>query len=320
MARIGLGVLAAVLVCLPAGVSDPYVLHLAIYTGINVMLASGLNLLVGYMGLLSLGHCAFWGLGAYGSALLVTRLGVSFWLGLPAAGILAAVVSGLLGALILRVRGHRFVILTLAFGQIVRLIHYNWIDLTNGQNGISGVPAPALVVPGLGEVSLAPKERFYYLVLALTALTVFVCARVADSHVGRALVAIRENESLAAAVGINAFAYSLIAFGVGAFFAGLAGSLYAHYSRYVSPDMFEFIHVVEVLIMVLMGGRGSLAGPVVGAVIFTVLPEGLRFVGLSPAAQWVALGLILLLGVLYMPEGLVPRIARRLRRRQLGTP
>lgn len=318
MARaVGSGVGAVLLLLVPIVVSDPYVLHIVIYAGINVMLVSGLNLLVGYMGLLSLGHGAFWGLGAYASALLAVRLGVSFWLGLVAGGLLAALMSGLLGYLILRVRGHRFVIITLAFLEIVRLVHYNWVSLTNGQNGLSGVPAPVLVVPGLLEVSFFPKAHFYYLVLAFAALTVYVCYRLVNSHVGRALVTIRENENLAESIGVNTFRYSMIAFAVGAFFAGLAGSLYAHYSRYVSPDMFEFIHIVEMLIMVLMGGRGTIAGPVVGAVIFTALPESLRFVGLSPAAQWITLGLILVLGILYIPEGIVPRAARlagRLRR------
>ncbi len=313
---VGGGLVAVLLLILPGLVSDPYVLHIAIYVGINVMLVSGLNLLVGYMGLLSLGHGAFWGLGAYTSALLAVRLGVSFWLGLPAAGLLAALMSGLLGYLILRVRGHRFVIITLAFQEIVRLVHYNWVGLTNGQNGLSGVPAPVLTVPGLLDVSFFPKEHFYYLVLALAALTVYACYRLINSHVGRALVAIRENENLAESVGVNTFAYSMLAFAVGAFFAGLAGSLYAHYSRYVSPDMFEFIHIVEMLIMVLMGGRGTIAGPVVGAVIFTALPESLRFVGLSPAAQWLTLGLILVLGILYIPEGIVPRVARLFARRR----
>lgn len=317
MLRLGSGVVAVLLLLLlPVVVSDPYVLHLAIYIGINVMLASGLNLLVGYMGLLSLGHGAFWGLGAYTSALLTVRTGVSFWLGLPAGGLLAAGASCLLGCLVLRVRGHRFVIITLAFQEIVRLVHYNWVSLTNGQNGLSGVPAPALTVPGIFTVSFFSKENFYYLVLALAAGTVYVCYRLVNSHVGRALVAVRESEPLAESLGIDTFRYSMVAFAVGAFFAGLAGSLYAHYSRYVSPDMFEFIHIVEMLIMILMGGRGTIAGPVVGAVIFTALPESLRFVGLSPAAQWIALGLVLVLGILYLPEGIVPRVEQLVARRR----
>lgn len=321
MIRIASGAIVAVaLLALPVVVPDPYALHLAIYVGINVMLVAGLNLLVGYMGLLSLGHGAFWGLGAYTSALLALRAGVSFWLGLPAAGVLAAGASVLLGSLVLRVRGHRFVIITLAFQEIVRLVHYNWVGLTNGQNGLSGVPAPTLAVPGVVTVSFLPKQHFYYLVLILAAATVLVCARLVDSHVGRALVAIRESEDLAEAVGIDTFRYSMLAFGVGAFFAGLAGSLYAHYTHYVSPDMFEFIHIVEMLIMILMGGRGTTAGPVVGAVVFTALPESLRFVGLSPTAQWIVLGLVLVLGILYLPEGIVPRLERLHSRQRRARP
>ncbi len=314
------GLVAAVVLSIPLLFPDPYVLHIAIYIGINVMLVSGLNLLVGYMGLLSLGHGAFWGLGAYASGLLAVRLGVSFWVGLPAGGLLAALLSVCLGYLILRVRGHRFVIITLAFQEIVRLVHYNWVSLTNGQNGLSGIPSPVLKIPGVFEINFFRKENFYYLVLTSAALTVLVCSRLVRSRVGRALVAIRENESLAESVGVDTFRYSMIAFGVGAFFAGMAGSLYAHYSRYVSPDMFEFIHIVEMLTMILMGGRGTILGPVVGAAIFTALPESLRFVNLSPAAQWITLGLILVLGILYIPEGLVPRAARLLGRRREARP
>ncbi len=312
------GAVAVLLLAVPTLFRDPYVLHIAIYAGLNVMLVSGLNLLVGYMGLLSLGHGAFWGLGAYASALLAVKLGISFWIGLPAGALLAALMSFLLGNLILRVRGHRFVILTIAFQEITRLVHYNWVELTNGQNGLSGVPSPVIVIPGLLEINFFAKENFYYLVLVFAALTVYVCFRLVNSHVGRALVAIRENENLAESVGVNTFRYSMIAFGVGAFFAGLAGSLYAHYSRYVSPDVFDFIHIVEMLIMILMGGRGTIAGPVAGAIIFTALPESLRFVGLSPAAQWFTLGLILVVGILYIPEGIVPRVARLLGGRRGG--
>ena len=317
---IAFGAVAALLLAVPILFRDPYVLHIAIYAGINVMLVSGLNLLVGYMGLLSLGHGAFWGLGAYASALLAVKLGISFWVGLPAGALLAALMSLLLGNLILRVRGHRFVIITIAFQEITRLVHYNWVELTNGQNGLSGVPSPVVAIPGLLEINFFAKENFYYLVLAFAALTVYVCYRLVGSHVGRALVAIRENENLAESVGVNTFRYSMIAFGAGAFFAGLAGSLYAHYSRYVSPDVFDFIHIVEMLIMILMGGRGTIAGPVVGAIIFTALPESLRFVGLSPAAQWFTLGLILVVGILYVPEGIVPRAARLLARRRGARP
>ena len=317
---IGSGAIAALLLAVPILFRDPYVLHIVIYIGINVMLVSGLNLLVGYMGLLSLGHGAFWGLGAYTSALLAVKSGVSFWLGLPAGALLAALMSFLLGNLILRVRGHRFVIITIAFQEITRLVHYNWVDLTNGQNGLSGVPSPVIAIPGLPEINFFAKENFYYLILVFAALTVYVCYRLVNSHVGRALVSIRENENLAESVGVNAFRYSMIAFGVGAFFAGLAGSLYAHYSRYISPDVFDFIHIVEMLIMILMGGRGTIAGPVVGAIIFTALPESLRFVGLSPAAQWITLGLILVIGILYIPEGIVPRVSWLLAGRRRARP
>jgi branched-chain amino acid transport system permease protein len=311
---------------------DEYILHLIIMAGFFVMLTEGLNLLTGYMGLLSLGHLAFWGLGGYCSALLALKLGWSFWGGLLGGGLLAALSAWLLGLLILKVRGHRFVIITIAFQLLVQLVAYNWISLTDGQNGLSGVPSPEIVIPGIGTIDFFSKTNFYFLILFFCVITVYVCWRLVNSRVGRALVAIRENENLAESVGISAFRYSMIAFVVGAFFAGLSGSLYAHYIRYISPDMFEFIHVVELLAMVLLGGRATILGPIVGAVIFSSLPEVLRTVP-NPfwGASWVpghlvkskmlpaeiqlmVFGLILLLGVLYMPEGIVPWVGRRLRR------
>ena len=324
----------ALLLAIPWIVPDDYILHLIIYAGFFVMLASGLNLLVGYMGLLSLGHGAFWGLGGYCSALLALKLDWPFWLGLPAGGVLAVVFAFLLGHLILKVRGHRFVIITLAFQIIIQLVHYNWIELTDGQNGLAGIPSPTLTLPGVGTIDFFFKTNFYYLILAFCAMTVYVCYRVTNSRVGRALGAIRENEPLAESIGVSAFRYSMIAFVLGAFFAGLAGSLYAHYTRYISPDVFDFLHIVEMLMMVLLGGRGTILGPVVGALIFTGLPEALRFVpnpfwGLSWAPQHLVqtkalpaelqlmvFGLILILGILYMPEGIVPWVSRRFGRKR----
>ena len=320
------------LLAVPWIAPDEYVLHLVIYSGFFVMLTSGLNLLTGYMGLLSLGHLAFWGLGGYCSALLTLTLGWSFWLGLIAGGLLAAVSAYLLGILILKVRGHRFVIITIAFQLLVQLVCYNWVDLTDGQNGLSGVPSPTIAIPGIGTIDFFSKTNFYFLLLFFCAVTVYVCYRMANSRVGRALVAIRENENLAESVGVSAFRYSMIAFVGGAFFAGLSGSLYAHYIRYISPDMFEFIHIVELLTMVLLGGRATILGPIVGAIIFSTLPEALRFLPnpfwgaswapehlvmskmLPAELQLMVFGLILLLGVLYIPEGIVPWVSRKWRK------
>ncbi len=327
----------AILLAVPWLVPDEYVLHLVIYAGFFVMLTAGLNLLTGYMGLLSLGHLAFWGLGGYTSALLALKLNLSFWVGLLGSGIMAALSAWLLGMLILKVRGHRFVIITIAFQLLVQLVAYNWVGLTYGQNGLSGIPLPTLGIPGIGAIDFSSKTNFYYLILAFCGVTVYVCYRMANSRVGRALVAIRENENLSESVGISAFRYSMIAFVAGAFFAGLSGSLYAHYFRYISPDVFEFIHVVELLTMILLGGRATTLGPILGAVIFSSLPELLRFLpnpfwgrswapghlvqskALPAELQLMVFGLILLLGVLYIPEGLVPWFSRQWRRIRGGS-
>jgi len=278
-----------------------YHLHLLIMAGIFSILAVSLGLVIGYAGLLSLGHTAFFGIGAYTSALLFLHFGVSMWWGMVAAAVLAAIVAGLLGAVILRVRGNRFVIVTIAFAEIMRLVAHNWVDVTRGQMGLAGIQPPRLEL--LGHVlDFNTKPTFYYLVVVIAAVSIFAISRIAKSPLGWGFLALRENESLGESIGVSAYRHALLVFVIGAFFAGLAGSLYAHYISFIGPDLFYFSYTTIMLVMVVMGGLGTIAGPFVGALVFTLLPEYLR---VASEYRLVFFGAILVVGILLVPGGLV---------------
>jgi branched-chain amino acid transport system permease protein len=295
---------ALALLTAPAWLASPYHLHVLIMAGIFAILASSLNLLLGYTGQLSLGHAAFFGIGAYASALLTLKSGWSFWLALPCAGIAAGLAGWAIGRLALKLRGAYFVLVTISFAGVVSLVSINWMDLTNGPLGLPGVPAPEL-----GPWSFRTKRAFYYLVLAAAGLAYLVCRRLVRSRIGRAFVALRENEALAESVGIDGTRYLVLAAVVSAALAGVAGSLYAHYTRFVSPEVFLFSYTVTMVIMVVAGGQGTLMGPIVGALLFTALPEALRE-ALSWQWQMLAYGVVLIVLVFFLPRGILPTFAR----------
>jgi branched-chain amino acid transport system permease protein len=305
MTRAGGWLVAAAVLTLPLWLSSAYHLHVAIMAGIFGVLALSLNLLLGFTGQLSLGHAAFFGIGAYTSALLTLKAEWSFWPALVAAIALAGAAGWLIGRLALKLRGAYFVLVTISFAGVISLVSVNWIELTNGPLGLPGVPAPELF-----GWSLRSKTAYYYLVLAAVALSHLVCARLVRSRIGRAFVALRENEPLAESIGVDVTHYLVLAAVVSAAMAGLGGSLYAHYTRFVSPEVFLFTYTVTMVIMVVAGGKGTLAGPLVGAVLFTVLPEALR-----AAASWqwqmLAYGVLLVLLVFFLPRGIVPALHAR---------
>ena len=302
MRRVGGGLLALSALTLPLWLPSAYHLHVAIMAGIFGVLALSLNLLLGYTGQLSLGHAAFFGIGAYTSALLTVTLEWSFWPALAAAIALAGAAGWFIGRLSLKLRGAYFVLVTISFAGVISLVSVNWIELTNGPLGLPGVPAPEL-----GPWSLRTKTAYYYLVLAAVALSYVVSRRLVGSRIGRAFVALRENEALAESIGVDVTHYLVLAAVVSAAMAGLGGSLYAHYTRFVSPEVFLFSYTVTMVIMVVAGGKGTLAGPLVGAGLFTVLPEALRA---ATSWQWqmLAYGVLLVLLVVFMPRGIVPHI------------
>jgi branched-chain amino acid transport system permease protein len=300
------GALGAVaLLTLPLWLANPYHQHVVIMAGIFAILALSLNLLLGYTGQLSLGHAGFFGIGAYTSALLALSWSWPFWLALPSAGLTAGLAGYGIGRLALKVRGAYFVLVTISFAGVISLISINWMELTNGPLGLPGVPAP-----DLWGFSFRTKAAYYYLVLGASALAYLVCHRVVHSRLGRAFVALRENEPLAESVGVDPTRTLVAAAVISAAMAGVAGSLYAHYTRFVSPEVFLFSYTVTMVIMVVAGGKGTLLGPVVGAVLFTALPEALRE---AMAWQWqmLAYGILLVLLVFFLPRGIVPTLAAR---------
>jgi branched-chain amino acid transport system permease protein len=279
----------AAMAALPVVAPDPYMLAVLTLAGIFIIGAISLNLLLGYTGQLSLGHGAFFGLGAYASALasLGFDIGLGFglrvtvqpqpvWVGFLAAILVAGGFGWLLGRLAFRVRGAYFVIITICFAQVLRMIALNWIELTQGPMALIGIPPVSLWLPGLGTVALVTKAQSYWLVLAVAVLAFLLVRQVVQSRIGRALVALRSNESLARSVGIRVTHYLVVAAVISAGIAGAAGSLFAHYVRIVDPDVFLFVYTVTMVIMVVTGGKGTLWGPVVGGLIFGLIPDLLR--------------------------------------------
>jgi branched-chain amino acid transport system permease protein len=311
------------LIALPLVFSGDYHQRLFIVCALNVMLALGLNLVMGYTGQLSLGHIAFYGVGAYTCALLVMKAQWPFWIALVAGAVAALALGAVLGLFALRLRGHYLAIATLGFGVVVYQLLINWIDLTRGPLGLTGIPYPDPIDLGFVKLDFGDRRTYYYLVLAFVVPTYFVIHRVANSRVGDALLAIREDEISAQTLGVDPLTNKVLAFTIGAAFAGLAGGLYAHYLGILAPESFFYPESFNVLAMVVIGGLGSLPGSAVGAVVFTLAPEYLRFVpkigGFDLAVYRMPIfGLAVLAVMLFFPEGLAGlgrRLARALRRR-----
>lgn len=297
--------LVAVAALLPVIIASDYVLRVLILAGVFVILTLSLNLVTGYTGQFCLGWAAFYAIGAYTSALLTMKLGFTFWLALPLGGLMAMVFGVLLGIPTMRLRDIYLAITTLGFGEIIRLILLNWESLTRGSMGLPGIPSPRLFGYEFND-----NTPYYYLILALVLLTVFCIDRLIDSRVGRALIAIREDELAAKAMGIDTFRYKILAFAVGAFFAGLAGSFYAHYTSFIDPHTFSFIESIIILAMVVLGGMGSIYGSIAGAVILTVVPEILRDVS---EYRLILFGLIMMLVMLIRPQGIFGKGRGRIR-------
>lgn len=317
-------VLVAALASVPLWLHDFYVLHVLITTGIFIIAAMSLNLLLGFTGQLSLGHVAFFGIGAYTSALVslgfeihilpdvtVSLAPKPVWFAMLAGIVVAGLTGYAIGKLSFRVRGAYFVIVSISFAEVVRLVAVNWVELTQGPMALNNIPALTLGV-GPIELSFLRKPSFYLLVLAAVVVCYIIIVRLVDSRTGRAMIALRENESLAMSVGIDVTRYLVIATIVSAAMAGMAGALYTHYIRIVDPDIFLFIYTVTMVIMVITGGKGTLTGPLVGGAIFGILPEVLRAMAIQPEVQWIVYGILMVLVVYFLPEGIVPAIKRSL--------
>ncbi|MDE2181230.1 MAG: ATP-binding cassette domain-containing protein, partial [candidate division NC10 bacterium] len=260
----------AAAVAIPLGLNRYYI-DVLTQVGIYVTLALGLNIVVGLAGLLNLGYIAFYAVGAYAYGLLATRLDFSFWEVLPLGAALAAVFGVLLGFPAMRLRGDYLAIVTLGFGEMIRIVLNNWDSFTGGPNGIIGIARPSL----FGFIFSHPIH-YYYLILAVVLLTIFTVDRLNRSRLGRAWTAMRDDEVAAEAMGIDLVKTKLLAFGLGATWAGLAGVFFASKMTFISPESFTFFESVIVLCMVVLGGMGSVPGVILGAALLMILPEMMR--------------------------------------------
>ena len=287
---------------------------------IYIMLGLGLNIVVGLAGLLDLGYVGFYAVGAYTYALLAMYFGVGFWTGLAAAGVVTAFFGFVLGFPVLRLRGDYLAIVTLGFGEIIRILLNNWTDLTGGPRGIGSIPKPTLF--GLEFSRRAPEgsqtfhEFFgiafnaghrviflYLLALVLVLITLFVINRLMRMPIGRAWEAIREDEIASRALGLSPTAIKLSAFTIGAIFAGFAGSFFAARQGFISPESFTFIESAIILAIVVLGGMGSQVGVILAAIAMTVLPELAREFN---EYRMLLFGLMMVLMMIWRPQGLLP--------------
>ncbi|WP_420208903.1 ABC transporter permease subunit [Candidatus Electronema sp. JC] len=282
----------------PHSVSS-YQVSIMITALLYVMLGLGLNIVVGMAGLLDLGYVAFYAVGAYSYALLNLHFGIGFWTALPIGGILAALFGILLGFPVLRLRGDYLAIVTLGFGEIIRLVLENWTEFSQGPSGISGIPRPGFF--GM-ELSLQQSVIYlYYLMLGMVIFTVFAASRLRHSRIGRAWAALREDEIACRAMGIDKTRIKLAAFASGAFWAGMAGVLFAAKTTFVNPASFTFMESAIILCIVVLGGMGSIPGVIIAALTLILLPEYLRALA---DYRMLAFGAALVLLMIFRPGGL----------------
>ena len=329
------GLAAAFILAFPwTPFATQYVVHVVILILLYMILALGLNIVPGFNGLLDLGYVGFYGIGAYTSGLLTYHFGMSYWLIIPLAAINGAIWGVLLGAPTLRLTGDYFAIVTFGFSELVVLVLTNEIWLTRGPLGLPGIDPPSIDLTWLGgpKWEFIGETPYYYLILAMVVLTVFVMKRIQDSRLGRAWLAIRDDEHAAVACGVSLLNYKVIAFAISASFGAMGGSFFARWVTFLSPDMFKFWESFLVLCMIVLGGLGNIWGVMVGAAALVGLGEFLREIlpalGLPAEVRFLAYGLILVLVMRFKPAGLLPieavaaqmQSVRKKRRRTAKTP
>ncbi len=285
-----------------------YIYHILVIACVYSILTISLNFVVGVTGILSLAHAAFYGIGAYISVLLTMKYNVPFLGGLLAGGLFSSMIGAIIGLPFLRIRGDYLFMATLGFCEIVRSVFNNWTPVTGGAIGMVNIPTPF-------PISSTISFSLIYFLFALTLLSIMVVFswRMEYSPFGRILKAIREDEDAVGAIGKNTIRYKIIAFAIGAFWAGIAGSLYAHFTTYIAPSNFTLTESILIFAMMVLGGTGRISGAIIGSVILVILPEILRFVGLpatiaAPARQ-LFYGFLLIITMITRPQGLVGKIA-----------
>jgi branched-chain amino acid transport system permease protein len=283
-----------------------YHVNIMVSALIFVVLGLGLNITVGLAGLLDLGYIAFFAVGAYTYALLNSHFGLGFWICLPLGGLLGMLFGMVLGFPILRLRGDYLAIVTLGFGSITKIVLENWDTVTGGAAGIANIPRPELF-----SLVLDGREKSvysYYLVLALVALTIFVTNRLKNSRIGRAWMALREDEIACVAMGVDMARTKLSAYALGAFWAGLVGVIFAAHNSFINPDSFTFMDSAMILAMVVLGGMGSILGVIIAALALKLLPEYLRAFA---EYRMLIFGGVMVLMMLFRPQGLISNMRRK---------
>lgn len=293
---------------------DAYLIHLGALAGIFVIMALGLNITLGFAGLLDVGFAVYFAAGAYTSSQLAVLYGLPFWIGLPLGGLSAALFGFIIAWPALRVQGHYLAMVTLGYGLIMNILHRNLKFLTNGTDGVLNIPAPTIgsydfLKPiSLFGYQLPFQTNYYYLTLVLIGITIFVSYRLQNSNIGRCWEAIREDEIAGKCFGINLTRLKVLAFSTGAFFGGIGGATFAHMIGFIHPDNFILLTSITILAMVLIGGMGNVWGVVIGAILLIIIPERLRdFENLRMLLFGAAMALVMI----YRPQGLFPSARRR---------
>ena len=302
------------LVVLP-WVTDNYAKDVAINVLIYIALGLGLNIVVGLAGLLDLGYIAFYAVGAYTYALLNTHFGIPFWVALPIGCVISAMAGTVIGYPTLKMRGDYLAIVTLGFGEIIRIVLNNWDRVTEGPNGVLGIKAPGVYYPAFGDsgfhfayLYMKNLTWLYYLILVIAVVILISVHRLNYSRIGRAWMAVREDETAAELTGIHTTRMKLFAYILGAIFAGFAGAFFAAKVRYVNPSSFIFLESALVLCIVVLGGMGSIPGIILGAAAIIVLPEIFRDLELYRMA---AFGVAMTIMMVFRPQGFIPAKRRQ---------
>lgn len=301
--RIGLILLLVLAIAVPVIITDKFFFHLIIMSCIWSILATSLNICMGYTGLVSVAHGSFFGIGAYATSLLVIKAGMNYWLALALALGIVVLISLAIGLVALRLRGPYFVICSLCVCLIVTIVIEHWDSLTEGARGLTSIPAISPIpIPGVGPIAFTSMVSQYYLILCSLLLTIFISRLIIHSRFGRAFEAIRLNDVLAESLGINIKATKIFSFSLSALFAGFAGALYPPYIAYLNPADSSFWISFDAILYIVVGGLGTLGGPLIGAFSMTIIPELLR---VFEHFRLLFYALVLILTVIYFPKGLV---------------
>ena len=298
--RWGISLLGIVIALALPGLLSNYSLRLMDLAMISAIAVVGLCFAFGYAGLIHLAQAAFVGIGAYTTAILTTSAGFGFWTALPVAVLMGAGMSVALGAPLLRLRGHYLALATVGLNVTMEIVTKNWIGLTGGDDGISGIPGISI-----GSFDFTSDRRFYYLALAFLAVVSLIGYALRASHFGRAMIAVRDDELACGASGVDALRMKLLAFTLCGAYGALSGVLYAHYSNYIAPSDFDSVRAITLLVMLIVGGEVSIIGAIAGCILISFAPEWLRFLG---EAYLTVFGIGIVLVLILLPNGVVGAI------------